>query len=72
MLIRTRTGGQPLLINALCREACFEDETGRDRVRPITADASGGCSAARDAPLKRWNRALSPTPGRRRAGGRYR
>jgi len=23
----------------LCREACFEDETGRDRGRPITADA---------------------------------
>ena len=26
-------------MNALCREACFEDETGRDRGRPITADA---------------------------------
>ena len=26
-------------VNALCREACFEDETGRDRERPITAYA---------------------------------
>ena len=38
-LILTRTAGQPWLVNALCREACFEDETGRDRSRPITADA---------------------------------
>ena len=38
-LILTRTAGQPWLVNALCREACFEDETGRDRERPITADA---------------------------------
>ena len=38
-LILTRTAGQPWLVNALCREACFEDETGRDRGRPITADA---------------------------------
>ena len=38
-LILTRTAGQPWLVNALCREACFEDETGRDRGRPITAPA---------------------------------
>ena len=38
-LILTRTAGQPWLVNALCREACFEDETGRDRERPITAAA---------------------------------
>ena len=38
-LILTRTAGQPWLVNALCREACFEDEVGRDRERPITADA---------------------------------
>ena len=38
-LILTRTAGQPWLVNALCREACFDDEVGRDRGRPITADA---------------------------------
>ena len=38
-LILTRTAGQPWLVNALCREACFEDEVGRDRERPITAEA---------------------------------
>ena len=38
-LILTRTAGQPWLVNALCREACFEDQTGRDRARSITADA---------------------------------
>ena len=38
-LILTRTAGQPSLVNALCREACFEDQVGRDRERPITADA---------------------------------
>ena len=38
-LILTRTAGQPGLVNALCREACFEDEVGRDRARPITAHA---------------------------------
>ena len=37
--ILTRTAGQPWLVNALCREACFEDEVGRDRSRPITAPA---------------------------------
>ena len=38
-LILTRTAGQPWLVNALCREVCFEDEVGRDRSRPVTADA---------------------------------
>ena len=38
-LILTRTAGQPWLVNALCREACFEDEAGRDRSRPITEGA---------------------------------
>ena len=38
-LIRTRTGGQPWLVNALCYDACFRHKPGRDRSRPITADA---------------------------------
>ena len=38
-LIRTRSAGQPWLVNALCREACFESVAGRDRSRPITAGA---------------------------------
>ena len=38
-LIRERTAGQPWLVNALCRETCFESVAGRDRSRPITADA---------------------------------
>ena len=38
-LILTQTAGQPWLVNALCREACFEDEAGRDRSRPITEGA---------------------------------
>ena len=37
-LIWTRTAGQPWLVNALCREACFKSETGRNRARVITAD----------------------------------
>ena len=37
-LIRTRTAGQPWLVNALCREACFASAAGRDRSRPIAAD----------------------------------
>ena len=36
--VRTRSAGQPWLVNALCREACFKSETGRDRTRAITAD----------------------------------
>ena len=39
LLILGRTAGQPWLVNALCREACFDDAAGRDRSRPITADA---------------------------------
>ena len=35
----TQTNGQPWLVNALCAGACFEDEAGRDRSRPIDADA---------------------------------
>ena len=38
-LIRTRTGGQPWLVNALCYDACFHHPPGRDRTRPITAHA---------------------------------
>ena len=38
-LILTRTAGQPWLVNALCREACFDDEAGRDRSRPVTERA---------------------------------
>ena len=35
-LIRKRSAGQPWLVNALCREACFDSEAGRDRSRAIT------------------------------------
>ena len=38
-LIRTRSAGQPWLVNALCFDACFRHKPGRDRSRPITADA---------------------------------
>ena len=38
-LILARTAGQPWLVNALCREACFDDKAGRDRSRPITEHA---------------------------------
>ena len=38
-LIPARTAGQPWLVNALCREACFDDRDGRDRSRPITEQA---------------------------------
>ena len=34
----TRTVGQPWLVNALCRDACFDREESRDRSRLITAD----------------------------------
>ena len=34
-----QTQGQPWLVNALCRRACFDTEAGRDRSRAITADA---------------------------------
>ena len=38
-LIAGRTAGQPWLVNALCYDACFRHKPGRDRARPITADA---------------------------------
>ena len=38
-LIRTRTAGQPWLVNALCYDACFRHKPGRDRALPITAAA---------------------------------
>ena len=38
-LIVARTAGQPWLVNALCREACFDDKAGRDRSRPIAEHA---------------------------------
>ena len=38
-LIRTRTAGQPWLVNALCYDACFRHKPGRDRALAITADA---------------------------------
>ena len=37
-MVRTRTAGQPWLVNALCYDACFDDEAGRTRARPITGD----------------------------------
>ncbi len=37
-LILTRSAGQPWLVNALCREACFDSQAGRDRSRAITED----------------------------------
>ena len=33
------TQGQPWLVNALAYQACFDDPAGRDRSRPVTADA---------------------------------
>ena len=30
--------GQPWLVNALCRKACFDFKTGRDRSRPVAAN----------------------------------
>ncbi len=38
-LVHTRTAGQPWLVNALCYDACFRDKGGRDRSRPVVADA---------------------------------
>ena len=37
--VRKQTCGQPWLVNALCRKACFDTGAGRDRTRAITADA---------------------------------
>ena len=39
VMIGTRTAGQPWLVNALCYDACFRHQPGRNRARPITADA---------------------------------
>ena len=36
--VRVRSQGQPWLVNALCAEACFWSESGRDRSRPIAED----------------------------------
>ena len=38
-LIWTQTQGQPWLVNALAYEACFENETGRDRSRAVGVEA---------------------------------
>ncbi len=35
------TRGQPWLVNALAYEACFDNMAGRDRSRPVTANAIG-------------------------------
>ena len=35
----TRTQGQPWLVNALAYDTCFRDAAGRDRSRPVDADA---------------------------------
>lgn len=37
--IRTRTQGQPWLVNALADETCLRQESGCDCSRPITAEA---------------------------------
>ena len=34
----TQTRGQPWLVNALCHQACFRNEAGRDRSRAVTGD----------------------------------
>ena len=44
------TRGQPWLVNALAYEACFRNKAGRDRTRPVTADAVG---AAREQLIAR-------------------
>ena len=38
-LVWTLTRGQPWLVNALAYQACFRNKPGRDRRRPITAEA---------------------------------
>ena len=48
--VREQTQGQPWLVNALANEACFENEAGRDRSRPITAES---ILAAREALILR-------------------
>ena len=48
--VREQTQGQPWLVNALANEACFENEAGRDRSRPIT---EANILAAREALILR-------------------
>ena len=36
-MVWTQTQGQPWLVNALCADACFDNESGRDRSRAVTA-----------------------------------
>ena len=48
--VREQTRGQPWLVNAIANEACFENEVGRDRSRPITA---ANILAAREALILR-------------------
>ena len=45
-----QTQGQPWLVNALAREACFESETGRDRSHAVTA---GDIADAREELIQR-------------------
>ena len=45
------TQGQPWLVNALAYEACFKNKTGRDRSRPVTANAI--CDAREQLILRR-------------------
>ncbi len=45
------TRGQPWLVNALAYEACFENKDGRDRGRPVTANAI--CEAREQLILRR-------------------
>jgi len=40
------TRGQPWLVNALAYEACFENNAGRDRTKPITAQMFEGAKQA--------------------------
>ena len=41
----TNTCGQPWLVNAVCRRACFDTEAGRDRSRAISEEAILGARA---------------------------
>ncbi len=45
------TQGQPWLVNALAYETCFKNKAGRDRIRPITANAI--CDAREQLILRR-------------------
>ena len=63
-----QTRGQPWLVNALCRRACFDGEAARDRSRAVTSSSSTGVqksggrtqpSAAKNA----WAATRSPCGG---------